>query len=486
MEHFDVLIVGAGVSGLGAACHLGTQCPNRSFVILDDHASFGGTWHTHRFPGIRSDSDLYTYGYRFKPWIGPPIATAPKILAYLAEVIDENGLADKIRYQHRVTEASWSSDHNLWTITSTNSGNGTQQQFSAGFLFMCQGYYRHSEGYAPTWPGMDDFAGLVVHPQSWPESLDCSSKDILVIGSGATAATIVPALATQCHHVTMLQRSPTYYFSGTNTLPIADELRRLGIDETWIHEIARRKFLRDDADFMDRIRTEPDKVAEELIADVRARLGDGYDVDTHFSPNYRPWQQRLAFIPDGDLLEAIRTGKASVATGEIERFTASGIRLKSGQELKADVIVTATGLNLCSFGDISFAIDGKPVKLSDAVSYHGMMFAGVPNLAWIFGYIRSSWTLRVDLVSDVVCRILNHMDQQGLKRVEPRLRPEDTDMPIGSWVEPDNFNPNYIMRGAHLLPRRGSKPEWQHSHDYWIDKDRLPAIALDDPALIFS
>ncbi|MBL8893105.1 MAG: NAD(P)/FAD-dependent oxidoreductase [Rhizobiales bacterium] len=486
MEHFDVLIVGAGVSGLGAACHLRRQCPDRSFVILDDNKSFGGTWHTHRFPGIRSDSDLYTYGYRFKPWIGPPIATAPKILAYLAEAVEENGLAKHIRYQHRVTEASWSSDRNLWMITSTRSNDGDVEHFSAGFLFMCQGYYRHAQGYTPVWPGMDDFTGLILHPQTWPEDLDCTGKNIVVIGSGATAATIIPALAKQCDHVTMLQRSPTYYFSGTNTLPIADELRGLGIDETWIHEIARRKFLRDDADFMDRIRIEPDKVAEELIADVRSRLGENYDVDTHFRPNYRPWQQRLAFVPDGDLLETIRTGRASVTTGEIERFTASGIKLKSGAVLAADIIVTATGLELCSFGDIAFAIDGKPIKLADAVSYHGIMLADVPNLAWIFGYIRSSWTLRVDLVCDVVCRILNHMAEQGLQRVEPRLRPEDRSMMIGPWVEPDNFNPNYIARGAHLLPKRGSKPEWQHSHDYWVDKDRLPSLSPDDTVLFYS
>ncbi len=458
--------------------------PDFSFVMLDDHAAFGGTWITHRFPGVRSDSDLFTYGYSFKPWTGPPVATAAEILEYLSETIDEHALAPYIRYRHRVVSADWSNDCNRWRVT-VRHGDGGMSRMSARFLLLCQGYYRHDEGYTPTWPGMDDFQGRIVHPQAWPDDLDCAGKRIVVVGSGATAATIVPALADAGSHVTMVQRSPSYYFSGSNTAPMIDELRDLGIDEHWIYEIARRKFLREDAAFMERIRANPDAVARELIEDVRARLGPGHDIETHFTPAYRPWQQRLCLIPNGDLLEVIRAGKARIATGEIERFTPTGLRLKSGEEFQADIIVTATGLNLGSFGDLAFTIDGEPVCLAETVAFHGMMFSGVPNLAWVFGYLRSSWTLRVELVADVVCRLLNHMRVAGLNRVTP-VAPDEDEMRRGPWVDPDEFNPGYIRRGAHLMPKRGDRPEWQHSHDYWVDKERLPAIAPDDPALSYA
>ena len=485
-EHFDVLIVGAGISGIGGAYHLTKQCPGLSFVVLDALEDYGGTWRTHRFPGIRSDSDLYTFGYAFKPWTGAPIATAAEILRYLGEVIEENKLGPHIRYRHRIVSARWSSGENRWTVEAERADTGETLRFTASFLWMCQGYYRHSEGYTPRWEGMQEFQGLIVHPQSWPDDLDYHGKNVVVIGSGATAATLIPAIAAACGHVTLLQRSPTYFRTGRNAIPIADELRALGIEDAWIHEIVRRKILYEQALFTRRTFTEPETVKQELLAGVRAFLGPDYDVDKDFTPHYRPWRQRLAFIPDGDLFQAIRAGQVSVVTDEIDRFTRTGIRLKSGQLLEADIIVTATGFNLNVLGDIDFAIDGAPLVFSDTVTYRGMMFTGVPNMAWVFGYLRASWTLRADLVADFVCRLLRHMQEKGARKVMPALRPEDRGMPLLPWIDPENFNPGYLMRSMHLLPKRGDKPQWQHTQDYWAEKDALPAIDLDDGALVYE
>jgi len=433
----------------------------------------------HRYPGIRSDSDLYTFGYRFKPWTGPPIATGEEILTYMGEVIDENDLAPHIRYQHRIRSASWSSDENLWTIEGERSDTGEAVRITARFLWMCQGYYRHSQGYTPEWEGMEDFEGEIVHPQTWPEDLDYRGKQVVVIGSGATAATLVPAIAGETAHVTMLQRSPTYFIPGRNENELADQLRVLDIDEAWIHEITRRKILHDQAAITQLSFEQPDLLKEQLIAAVREFLGPDYDIEKHFTPKYRPWQQRIAFVPDGDVFKGIASGQASVVTDEIERFTKAGILLKSGQELQADIIVTATGFNLSVLGDIDFVIDGKPLDFSETVTYRGMMFTGVPNMLWIFGYFRASWTLRVDLLGDLVCRLLHHMDEIGASRVEPVLRPEDADMPLLSWMDPNNFSPNYLMRSMHLLPKRGDKREWQHTQDYWTEKEEIPAIDLE-------
>jgi cation diffusion facilitator CzcD-associated flavoprotein CzcO len=485
-EHFDVLIVGAGVSGIGGAYHLTRRCPGASFVVLESQASFGGTWITHRFPGVRSDSDLYTYGYAFKPWTGAPIATASEILKYLNEVIAENDLGRHIRFRHRVERASWSGAENRWTVEATRTDTGGARRFTAGFLWMCQGYYRHAGGYTPEWPGMADFRGRIVHPQTWPEGLDYAGKRVVVVGSGATAATLLPAMASDCAHITMLQRSPTYFRVGRNAVEIADELRRLQVDESWIHEIVRRKIIYEGAAFAKRCVAEPEAVKQELLAELRRYLGPDYDVATHFTPRYRPWQQRLAFVPDGDMFEAIAEGRASVVTDEIERFTETGLRLKSGEVLEADVIVTATGFNLCVLGDIDFTLDGEPLVFADTITYRGVMFTGVPNLAWVFGYFRASWTLRVDLVAGFVCRLLNHMKAKGAKRVAVALRPEDRDMPLLPWIDPDDFNPGYLMRGMHLLPKRGNKPEWAHTQDYWAEKDEFPAIDLDDEAFVYA
>lgn len=484
-EHFDVLIVGAGISGVGGAYHLTTQCPGKSFVVLETQDSFGGTWLTHKYPGIRSDSDLYTFGYRFKPWTGTPIATAEEILRYMGEVIEDHHLGDHIRYGHKITSVTWSSQTNRWTIEAVKTATGETTVFTAGFLWMCQGYYRHTEGYTPEWPGMERFKGRIVHPQTWPEDLDYKGKRVVIIGSGATAATVAPAIAADCAHVTVLQRSPTYFIPGRNQNELADILRELDIDEAWIHEIVRRKILHDQAVFTRRAFEEPEVVKGELLAGVSAFLPEE-EVAKNFTPTYRPWRQRIAFVPDGDIFQGIRAGKASVVTGEIESFVEEGVKLKSGEVLAADIIITATGFNLNVLGDIAFTIDGEPLNFADTLGYRGMMFTGVPNMAWVFGYFRASWTLRADLIGDFVCRLLKHMDAKGAKKVMVEPRPEDADMKIGPWIDPENFNPGYLMRGMHLLPKRGDKPEWSHTQDYWSEKDALPAIDLDGAEFRYS
>lgn len=485
LEHFDVLVAGAGISGVGAAYHLQTQRPGTSFAVLESKDTFGGTWVTHKYPGIRSDSDLYTFGYRFKPWTGAPIATAAEILSYMNEVIEENDLGRHIRFGHKIVGASWSSADNLWTVDVVRS-DGTKAQFTTNFLFMCQGYYNHDRGYTPEWAGMADFGGQVVHPQHWPDDIDLKGKNVIVIGSGATAATLVPNIADQTAHVTLLQRSPTYFVPGRNVDELADTLRQLQIDETWVHEIVRRKRLFDGAAFTKRAVEESEAVKAELLAGVRMFLGEDFDVDKHFTPRYRPWRQRIAFIPDGDLFRGIASGKASVVTDEIERFTENGILLKSGEELKADIIITATGFDLSVMGDIPFQVDGKAVDWADTVTYRGMMFTGVPNLAWVFGYFRASWTLRADLMGDFVARLLEHMQDKGYKKVVPVLRPEDQDMAIKPWIDPENFNPGYLMRGMHLMPKSGDKADWQHTQDYWSEKDEIPNLDLTDKAFKYS
>ena len=490
-EHFDVLIAGAGISGIGAAYHLQTQCPGKSFVVLESQASFGGTWRTHRYPGIRSDSDLFTFGYRFKPWQGAPIATAEEILKYMGEVIEENQLARHVRYGYQIATAAWSSDQQLWRIEATRQGPDgvpNKVRISAKFLWMCQGYYRHSEGYTPDWPGTDRFKGQFIHPQRWPEGTDLAGKKVVVIGSGATAATVVPAVAGQCAQVTMLQRSPTYFITGRNVNELVNSLRQIGIDPAWIHEIARRRILFDQAAFTRRCMAEPDVVKRELLAGVRAALGPGFEdvLEQHFTPSYRPWRQRIAFVPDADLFKAIREGHASVVTGAIETFTPEGIRLQSGQTLEADVVVAATGFNLNVLGDIAFSIDGKALDFASTVTYRGAMFTGIPNMTWVFGYFRASWTLRTDLLGDFVCRLLQHMDAQGASVVTPRLRAQDQGMARMPWVDPENFNPGYLARGMGQLPQQGGHPPWLHGQDYWAEKDSLPLADLDDGTLVYQ
>jgi cation diffusion facilitator CzcD-associated flavoprotein CzcO len=464
VEHVDVLVVGAGISGIDAAYHLSTHRPGASFVVLEALESFGGTWLVHRYPGTRSDSDLYTFGYAWKPWVGPPIATADQIQSYLGEVIEEHDLARHIRYRHRIGSASWSSGDDRWTVVATRGDTGETVRLTAGFLWMCQGYYRHAEGYTPDWPGLDRFAGPVVHPQTWPEDLDLAGKEILVIGSGATTATLVPAIAGSCGHVTVLQRSPTYFYAGPNVNELADMLHQLDLPDEWVHEIVRRKLLFDTHELIQLSLDEPEVVKAELIRLVSELLPPDFDVATHFTPRYDPWRQRVAFVPDGDLFAGI----------------------SSGARIDADVVVTATGFDLSVLGDIAFSVDGVPLDLASTVTYRGAMFTGVPNLLWVFGYFRASWTLRADLLAGFVCRLLDHMDELGAHRVTPRLRPEDADMALGPWIDPADFNPGYLQRSMHLMPRSGDKPEWRHSQDYWSERVLFPEADLDDGCLIYE
>lgn len=485
-EPLDVLIVGAGISGIAAARYLRAERPGDSFAVLDDNESFGGTWLTHTYPGIRSDSDLHTFGYSFKPWIGPPIATAGEILAYMRETIEENDLAGTLHFGARISTAAWDSDRKLWTVTATDKATGREHEVSARFLWMCQGYYRHSKGYTPDWPGMADFAGEVIHPQNWPEDFDGAGKRMVVIGSGATAATLVPNVTDQVDHVTMLQRSPTYFRSEKNEIEIATKLRRLQVSEEWIHEIVRREIVLMGHDFTERCFSEPERVKAELVSVARAYLGEAFDVDTHFTPDYLPWRQRIARIPDGDLYKALAGGKASIVTDEIERFEPDGIRLKSGDLLPADVVVTATGFDLCAFGDVAFSVDGQPVDFHDTVGYRSMMFTGVPNMVWVMGYFRSSWTLRAEIVAKFVIRLLDHMQETQKSRVEPQLRASQKDMPIHDWADEADFNPGYLLRGQHVLPRRGADPEWALNQDYWTEKDEFEAIDLSDEVFAYD
>ena len=484
-EHFDVLIVGAGISGIGAAHHLLEKCPGKSFVMLENKESFGGTWRQHTYPGIRSDSDLYTFGYGFKPWAGKPIAEAGAILDYLEEAIEDDHLEQYIRYSHQVLSASWSSDDQCWTVRAERKDTGEAMTYTANFLWMCQGYYRHEKGYTPEWDGMDDFKGPIVHPQTWPEDLDYKGKRVVVIGSGATAATLIPNMADDCEQLTMLQRSPTYFWTGENRNELADRLRELEVDETTIHDIVRRDILKQAQDIQVASEQYPEMVKEELFKVIRDWLGEDFDM-THFTPSYRPWQQRIAYVPDGDLFDVIKSGKVNVVTDHIERFTENGILTKSGELLEADIIVTATGFNLCVMGDIAFDLDGEPVNFADTVSYRGFMSSGVPNMASMFGYLRSSWTLRVDLVCALVCRILNNMDEKGASSVTPTLLESEKDMELLPWITDDVFNPGYLKRSLHLMPRQGAQEPWKNVTDYYVERELLPKVDVNEEQLVYT
>jgi monooxygenase len=484
-QHVDVLIVGAGVSGIGAAHHLREQFPDRSFVILDAQDNHGGTWWTHRYPGVRSDSDLFTYGYRFKPWRGPSIAAGEEILNYLDEVIEEDDLGRHIRYHHRVTAASWSTEDRRWTVDVTRGDTGEQLQFTTDFLWMCQGYYNHEKPYQPQWEGLDRFQGLVIHPQQWPQDLDLAGKRVVVIGSGSTAATLIPAIAQEAEHVTMLQRSPSYYFAPPLTHELAVTLRQLDIPEDWTHEILRRAYA---AQFNELARMSleaPDELHTFLMDSLKPLLPDGFDIEKHFTPRYRPWQQRIAIVPEGDLFAALREGKASIVTDTIETFTEKGIRVGSGEELEADVVVSATGFNLSAFGDVAFTVDGEPVEFPERVTWRGIMISGVPNMAYVFGYFRHSWTLRADLVSDLVCRLFETMETKGATMVVPTLRPEDADMQIRPWSDPENFNAGYVMRSQHVLFKQGDREPWTHMLEHGEEAELLPKADLEDGTLVY-
>lgn len=488
VEHVNVLVVGAGISGIGVAYHLSHRFPGKTFTVLESRETFGGTWTVNRYPGVRSDSDMYTFGYSFKPWVKDELATADQIISYLDEVIEENDLGRFIRYRHRVTSANWSSDTRRWSVEVTRLDTGERLRYTADFVWMCQGYYRQDEGYTPDWPGMDRFGGRIVHPLTWPGDLDYAGRRVLVIGSGATAATLVPALAESgAGHVTMLQRSPSYYFITPRTNEVAEMLRSVDTPPEWTHEIVRRLIFKRTSEMTEQRERAPEAMRLWSIDQVRQALPDGYDVDRHFTPSYPLWKQRACRVPDGDLFTAISDGDASVVTDTIDTFTERGVRVSSGQTLEADIIVTATGFHFSVMGDIPFSVDGEPVDWRDTVTYHGIMFTGVPNLAYIFGYFRASWTLRVDLITDLVCRLFEHMDERGATMVVPALRDDEADMPLRPWTDPDDFNPGYLMRSIDKVPRQGDRLPWRGTDLGFADeREILPAADFEDGTLTFK
>jgi len=484
VEHFDVLIVGAGLSGVGAGVHLHEHCPGKSYVILEGRPAMGGTWDLFRYPGIRSDSDMHTLGYRFKPWRqAKSIADGPSILSYVRETAAEYGVDQHIRYNHLATKASWSTQDAAWTVEAQRADTGETVSLTCNFLYMCQGYYSYREGFTPEFEGLDQFKGQIVHPQKWPEDLDYAGKKIVVIGSGATAMTLVPAMAKTAGHIVMLQRSPTYVVSRPEQDAIANRLRRF-LPERWAYAITRWKNTTLGGMMYRRMRAEPEKAKAMIIAMVRKELGPDYDVETHFTPRYYPWDQRLCLVPNSDMFEAIRSGKASVTTDHIEKFTETGVKLKSGQELEADIIVTATGLNMVVLGDMKFSRDGAPIDFGKTWTYKGMMYSDVPNLVSTFGYINASWTLRADLTSEYVCRVLNHMDKKGVQIATPRLRDNDRNMPARPWI--DGFSSGYMQRKLDQFPRQGDHEPWVNPQDYLRDKKMIRQGALEDGALVFE
>jgi monooxygenase len=482
-EHFDVLIVGAGLSGVGAGVHLHEKCPKKSYVILEGRPSMGGTWDLFRYPGVRSDSDMHTLGYNFKPWReAKSIADGPSILSYVRETAAEYGVDKRIRYNHLVKSAAWDSGASTWTITAERQGVGIAT-FTCNFLFMCAGYYSYRAGFTPEFPGIEGYKGRIVHPQKWPDDLDYAGKSVVVIGSGATAMTLVPAMAETAGHVAMLQRSPTYVVSRPDQDAIANRLRKF-LPERLAYGITRWKNVTLQGMMYRKTRTDPEKVKSLILAGVRQELGPDFDVETHFTPRYNPWDQRLCLVPNSDLFAALRSGKAAVVTDHIETFTETGIRLKSGKALPADIVVTATGLNMAIMGEAGFSVDGAPVDFGRTWTYKGMMFSGVPNLVSTFGYINASWTLRADLTSEYVCRLLNHLDRLGATQVTPRLRDGDRDMPKRQWI--DDFSAGYMQREMHRFPRQGDREPWVNPQDYRRDKQMIRRGAIEDGALVFE
>lgn len=483
MDVFDVVIVGAGISGIGAACHLQRSCPDLSFVILEGRQGIGGTWDLFRYPGVRSDSDMHTLGFEFKPWTADTaIADGPSILAYLNETVDEHDLAGHIRFGHRVRRVEWSTADARWTVRATADG-GQPVTIAARFLFICAGYYSYDAGHTPEFAGRQRFTGTVVHPQQWPSDLDHRGARVIVIGSGATAMTLVPALAADAAQVTMVQRSPTYVVSRPSRDVIANVLRRV-LPEKLAYRLTRAKNIRLQQLVYRRTRTSPEKVAKVLLKGVRKGLGAQFDIARHFTPTYHPWDQRLCLIPDGDLFAAINSGKAAVVTGQIETFTPGGLRMSDGQQLDADIIVTATGLELVTLGEIAIEIDGVEIDIADTWSYRGLGYSDVPNLFSWFGYINASWTLRADLVSRFACRVLQHMADTGTAVCTPRLRPSDQGMAARPWIT--DFSAGYIQRVIERLPKQGDRPPWTNPQNYDHDRRTLLGEALSDGVLQFS
>ena len=479
-EHLDVLIVGAGISGISAAWHLQDRCPTKSYAILERREGMGGTWDLFKYPGIRSDSDMFTLGFRFKPWTSAKaIADGPSILSYIKEAAAENGIDQNIRYQHRVVAADWSDADNRWTVT-VDTGD-EEITITSSFLFATTGYYNYDQGYSPTFPGSEDFSGTIVHPQHWPEDLDYAGKKIVVIGSGATAVTLIPALINSgAGHVTMLQRSPTYVGSLPDVDPIAVQANKY-LPENVAHVVNRWKAIVFSTAQYQLARKFPKYFRKTLLTMAQRRLPEGYDVEKHFGPSYNPWDQRLCLAPNGDLFKTIRKGNADVVTDTIDTFVPEGIKLSSGDVLKADIIVTATGLNMQLLGGLAPTKNGQPIDLPSLMTYKGLMFSGIPNFAITFGYTNASWTLKADLVSEFVCRVLNYMDDNGFDTVVPEHP--------GSGVDEQpfmDFAPGYFLRAIDQLPKSGSRAPWRLKQNYFLDLRLIRQGKVDEESLHFT
>lgn len=483
-ECLDVIIIGAGLSGIGAASHLQQMCPGKRYLILESRASLGGTWDLFRYPGIRSDSDMHTLGYRFKPWqAAKSIADGPSILDYVKETASERGIDQHIRYGHTLKKANWCAEKACWELQVQTDESESPLTLYCNMLLMCSGYYSYANGYKPDFPDESAFRGPIVHPQHWPEDLDYKGKRVLIIGSGATAMTLGPAMSEQAAQVTMLQRSPTYVVSRPEKDVIANTLRKF-LPETWAYAITRWKNVRFQQFIYRRSRSRPEQLKQKLLHMVRKELGEDYDVETHFTPRYNPWDQRLCLVPNADLFKAIKSGKLDMVTDHIERFTENGVLLKSGRELEVDIIVTATGLNMEVLGGVQFSINNEQMDLADTWSYKGLMYSGVPNLMFTFGYINASWTLRADLTAEFVCRLIQHMDATGTKVCTPTLREQDKSMKARPFI--DDFSAGYMQRMMHRFPKQGDHEPWLNTQDYGRDRKLLRKGTLDDGVLKFS
>jgi cation diffusion facilitator CzcD-associated flavoprotein CzcO len=483
-EHVDVVVVGAGLSGIGAGYHLQTMSPDRSYVILEGRDSLGGTWDLFKYPGVRSDSDMHTLGFSFKPWTeAKSIADGPSILKYLKQTVSQFGIDKHIRYGQLVTKAQWSTDDAQWTVTSTNKATGATNTYTCSFLFMCSGYYSYKKGHTPDFVGRERFKGTIVHPQEWPTDLDYAGKRVVVIGSGATAVTIVPSMADKAQHVTMLQRSPTYMVSRPDHDVLANRMRKV-LPPKMAYNLTRFKNTWRQQLVYNKTRTDPNKVKQLLLGGIQLELGADYDIAKHFTPNYNPWDQRLCLVPNGDFFKAMREGKASVVTDHIASFTETGIQLASGEHLEADIIVTATGLELVTLGEMDFFVDGNQVDFAKTWTYKGFAYSDIPNLASTFGYINASWTLRSDLTAEYVCRLLNHMRKKGVVQCTPRLREQDRNMKERPWI--DGFSSGYMQRMMHRMPRQGDHEPWINPQNYRRDKKMFKHSPIDDGVMQFT
>ena len=479
---WDVVVVGAGISGIGAAYHLSKHCPNRSFAVLEGRSQIGGTWDLFRYPGVRSDSDMHTLGYGFKPWNHErSIADGASILAYLEETVEEFDLGKYLRFDHHIESANWSSEDSAWTLD-VRVNEGEVQQMRCGLLYVCAGYYKYEHGYTPEFAGRDDFLGTIVHPQVWPADLDVREKSVVVVGSGATAVTLVPELSKSAEHVTMLQRSPSYVLARPDVDVSANKLRKQ-LPDALAYKLTRARKLSLQQFFYAMTRRSPERVREQLLAGVRTAVGAEI-ADAHFSPTYNPWDQRLCLIPNGDLFTSIASGDASVVTAEIDRFTESGIALQTGEHLEADIIVTATGLELNTLGGIAVSVDGARIDFGETWTYRGVGYSRVPNLFSTFGYVNASWTLRSDMINTFVCRVLNHMAAIGASACTPQLRPTDTDMTSRPWI--DDFSSGYVQRARGILPNQGDREPWLNHQTYVSDRKSLLHSPIDDGVLQFT